>query len=794
MGHIGTHHTIVQRVAAVLTVGAGLALLAAGRSHACMGEQYASVHFHSGEPDFGMPPRQLSEGWWDADFLSGPEQSGKHDRGWIVRSASERSYQTFADSFEQDQNRKTARAALLLEADGAIGKRRWRAARLAYTQLVQKFGWTGDLRDRISVLQHVEQMKSPNAAFLENLKRYLHGMSAADSGDMVTAQSDFETVSKSADAGLVQEHARYQLASLAYSFEDLPHAITLYQHFVHDFPHSEWCESALIMIARCCILPQVKENLRLVEGQQALDTLLKTYPKTRFYRSALGLRARVHYLKRRYREALWCYYTLDDPESVEIVSKVLPEAQQGEQRVRLLETYLRRLADRHYEDIPTLTAITRLRKALSPSDADRFASDLQRQPVLLAPYIYFRLYHCANTDSDLKHLASFADSATAHHHQDQLPPVVRVRLAEIDYCRKQYAPAIDWAGKALAANPTYDRALYVRAASQAKRRRYHAAIADLHALLAHSVNPPLRHGAREELAVVCEASGDLAGALDQYFALDYTDDIAYLLDIKMTPVQIEAYLRHAGDEQESMPEDTESGKPARSFAYTRHQMLAYTLGIRYLREEKWSQAALWLQRIPRNVRAQFDHGRHTFESKASPDALTAVKELRHLQAAIAKAHHGSERAAAQYRYASYYYTHGNLLLYNPILWNGGRNYSFSFFWNQTMDTPQSIAMVRSYMYQHEVYYRARELCLRIVRRYPKSPTAPLALYRAACASRKLANFNGWWRDETNHIHNNWDEASHLMQEVARRYPHHALAMEAKKYAGVFAQEKSGALW
>ncbi|HEX5322382.1 MAG TPA: hypothetical protein VFW40_01250, partial [Capsulimonadaceae bacterium] len=135
----------------------------------------------------------------------------------------------------------------------------------------------------------------------------------------------------------------------------------------------------------------------------------------------------------------------------------------------------------------------------------------------------------------------------------------------------------------------------------------------------------------------------------------------------------------------------------------------------------------------------------------------------------------------------YYYHHGTLLLYNNALWKGSRALVFSFWWNSREATPRDDNMARRHMYQHDIYARTLTLCLQIAHEYPRSPTAPAALYRAGCAARKLANMNDWWRREDDHRHF-WKQSVSLMKEVARRYPHSRLVPDARKYALVFSEE------
>jgi hypothetical protein len=215
------------------------------------------------------------------------------------------------------------------------------------------------------------------------------------------------------------------------------------------------------------------------------------------------------------------------------------------------------------------------------------------------------------------------------------------------------------------------------------------------------------------------------------------------------------------------------------------QVVAYSLGLRYMRDEQWERAASWLRRVPRDAYLRFSLGRREWDEKPSPDPLTAIRELRFLQELANRASTASVRAAALYRYAGYYYSHGCLLLYNPILWRRERELSFQFWWNERQAAAGDTQALDRYMHGHEAYGHALRIYLDIARRYSRAPEAPKALYRAACSAYHLENLNDWWRSHESrfgHVH----QASLLMAELARRYPHHPLAPEAAKFAGVFA--------
>ena len=124
-----------------------------------------------------------------------------------------------------------------------------------------------------------------------------------------------------------------------------------------------------------------------------------------------------------------------------------------------------------------------------------------------------------------------------------------------------------------------------------------------------------------------------------------------------------------------------------------------------------------------------------------------------------------------------------------MLWEHSRAANFAFYWNDSIATDRDDNAVAAHMHSHETYAHTLEICRTIAKRYPASPIAPRALYRAACAAYHLSNMNGWWRDE-DEGHDHKKEASKLMSRIAKNYPESAFRHSAAKYATVFAGGRS----
>jgi hypothetical protein len=163
-----------------------------------------------------------------------------------------------------------------------------------------------------------------------------------------------------------------------------------------------------------------------------------------------------------------------------------------------------------------------------------------------------------------------------------------------------------------------------------------------------------------------------------------------------------------------------------------------------------------------------------------------------LQSKLDQATTDDARAEAQYDLASYMYERRNLLFYNGDLWMGGRNLALGFFWDERRATSFDELEIAQHHFEHEVCFQAYSLLIDVLDKYPNAPVAPKCAYRAACASRRLADFNPWWRDETRSKHH-WDEAIRLMKLIPQKYPKYEYAEMAAKFAKVFEEERGASI-
>jgi outer membrane protein assembly factor BamD (BamD/ComL family) len=300
-----------------------------------------------------------------------------------------------------------------------------------------------------------------------------------------------------------------------------------------------------------------------------------------------------------------------------------------------------------------------------------------------------------------------------------------------------------------------DEALWVKGLAHYRLREFPEAIRTLKTLAHENPNGALCEGARRMLALVFEDTGDLDGALEQYLALDYLPDIAYYTDVLMTPEQLSAFIE-------------------------RHPKLSnidemwYSLGVRYMRAERWSDARTAFAHVRTATERQVgdrywysddsDRSNSSHPKQNSPDApphavqdrwvlydLKTVTDLEMLQQDLSDAVGDEARAEAMYQYASYIYEGTTLLFYNPAFWRGERYWLISDLDERVAyRLPNEAQKLWEYMQDHESPARALKVYMEIVRRFPKTRAARDALFTAAVCDERLSDYNNYWRERFKH--------------------------------------------
>jgi tetratricopeptide (TPR) repeat protein len=409
--------------------------------------------------------------------------------------------------------------------------------------------------------------------------------------------------------------------------------------------------------------------------------------------------------------------------------------------------------------------------------AARLAAMLVNRPALLQPYLDFRIHMTTPRNGDYSGLVALGERCLRSHPRTRLTGLILARLAEIAYVGKRYASARRLASRGMRiGGEGADLALYVFGATSNRMRRYREAADAFRNLIKDYPRSRLVGGARECLALACEKTGGLAESLQQYVTLKYHWDVAYLLDVRMSTADIEAFL---------------ATHPA---AGTRKVAL-YALAMRYLRRDHFGRAEemlrklsrldrlklSWLAKPPSERYLGWDEGSELY------DPLRTAHDLARLRQAYKTALRPGSKARALFALAGYYHKHRNLLLYNPSLWKGERALCYEMFWDKSVATQADAKAWRAHSYEHECMARSRALCLEIVHRYPRSSVAPRAAYTAGVDCFRLSTLNSWWRDEDARVSLS-KQAVRLMELVVRRYPKSSVAGAAAKYAVVFSDE------
>ncbi|MBX7131349.1 MAG: tetratricopeptide repeat protein [Fimbriimonadaceae bacterium] len=726
--------------------GAGLALV-----WACGGDYYASVHFNTGQPDFGAPPRPLTITAWgqEDDRPVGYEPV----QGWGEWDGEE-------DAYEKELAKLTA---FLKDAQSAIAAGDF--AKAASTYRAYQKAAAGKYPYEVpenapplaGIVDRIEVCAQAKALPAAKVRKYLDLRAAYDAGKTDPTKAAEQMVADKS-MGFLRAHAKYLIGAVEFDKKRLPDAAKIFADGLATYPASPRADSFRVMAVRCLLGTPLNDegwltatpptSQAIAKARSLMGPVLQGKTTSRFTFDLTGWSARANLLEGKSSAAVVAFL------------RQWGAAKNDEQKERVIASLMYTF------------------KKLTPDQARATGDALRANPDVLPVYLEYRLFYSDANESELAGLAETAEEMLAKNPSVPVAGKAYARLAEICYFGGNFTSAIKWADASLAKGGN-DVALYVRGSSRSKTGDKDAAMKDYQQLLASFPKSYLVNGTRENVALLHEAKGEFGLALDQYKALGYDSDVAYLLDARMSIPQIEAYVK----------------------AHPKDELATYALGLRYLRIDDFAKATATLRTLSSDQRLRLgQYGAKTRDQYAGfggagmdilRDPLDTIEQLKALKEK-ADASEGEARAEALYALASAYYTQRNLLLYNPSLWEGSRNVMFGWSWNTSIATGPDTRAVEEHHYEHECLYRARLLCLQIVKEFPKSPLAPKALYRAATASHRLSNFNDWWRKHEKEVDLGL-EAITLMKRVSTEFPTDPLAPTAKKYAAVFEEERADGL-
>jgi hypothetical protein len=565
----------------------------------------------------------------------------------------------------------------------------------------------------------------------------------------------------------LRDNAAY-LAAAMYAHGDYPEA-TRYAHdssqaakefaqLAARYPRSEKREAALYMTA----LLSMKSSKTYARGSAAaasteqcdncadeewrlaragFERVMREYPGGRFYSDARG----------------WLGHLL-----------LLVDDKAG-----ALVEYYRMLADKDEAGrVEALFSLTLVRHGADEFDMQRVEHTLEREPAAALAYAYHNIYNyvfqslyerywkddkeekAETGQRELKRIASFATRMMNRYPASAVGAGFVVRVSQAHLELGSDADASTLARRALALAATGEiraEALWVAGVAEFRRHQYSSSRAALTTLVVENPNNRYTEGARRQLAMLAEDTGDIEGALDQYLALDYRYDVAYFIDVLMTPAQLAAFI-------EKRP------------SLARRDEMLYALGVRYLRDRRWNEARSVLGRVRTIGRGADDNyiyaqawRRNDEKSKPPKERdfdstirgirpewvdqdLRTANEIERLERQVEAAQDDEARAEALYQVASYQYER-SLLFYNPLEWQGQRHYLLvDLDLRGAFRRAAESQLLFDYMQKHDMAANSLPIFLEVARRFPHTRAARDALFTAAVCHERLAEYNNYWRE------------------------------------------------
>ncbi|MFN0123872.1 MAG: tetratricopeptide repeat protein [Blastocatellia bacterium] len=439
----------------------------------------------------------------------------------------------------------------------------------------------------------------------------------------------------------------------------------------------------------------------------------------------------------------------------------------GDRPMAMLEYYRMLAGDDANARVEAAISLGWVRDFTKDDDLAKVELILQNEPAAAMAYAYHGIYNYAQnpsysvnsedyswesetrirqaqTNSELLRVAAFATRMIERYQRSAIHAGFMLRVAQVNLETGRSQGALQMARRALTAGLSGDervQGLWVKGFAEHRRRNYRSARQTVSTLIREFPDSPRIEGARRLLVMVEEDAGNLAGALEQYMALEYGRDVAYFIDVLLTPGQLAGFIR-------LHPRTGQDDK------------LNYALGVRMMRAGRWDEARAAYARV-RTISCETPCGREWLEPQktcwpklAHSDQpgvceawvrkdLQTVGDLERLEHNAAEAGDDESRAEALYQLASYQFQDTTLLFYNSEAWGGVRHYLLSGF---TGRTPGETQLLSDYMQSHETPARALNIYLDIVNRYPRTRAARDALYTAAVCHERLSDYYEYWRD------------------------------------------------
>lgn len=523
------------------------------------------------------------------------------------------------------------------------------------------------------------------------------------------------------------------------------------------------------------------------EARDGFARVMREFPRGRYRADARGWLAYLYLHAGDRASALVEYYRLlGDAQAREeaVLSLKLTRASASDEEMRRVE---RELED---EPQPALAyAYHNIYNFARASDADYSGGDYDYQSDDDWEAKRAEAKRRQRTRTEKERIVRFATRMLRRYPRAEVGASFALRVAQANLELDRHHDALEQSRRALALGlPPDERAgaLWVKGVAEHRTRDYATARATLARLVAENPLGELVEGARALIALAAEDAGDVEAALEQYMEMQYLDDVAYFIDVLMTPEQLKSFIE-------------------RRPGHAQHDELLYALGVRYMRLGRYDAA----RRVYAQVRTRQLDTAYVFLSNNDcddEDAATALNgvgykcadpkrpdyspeptrgvrarwvladlktmdDLERLERAATHAAGDEAKAEALYQLAGYLYGASDLTFYNPAAWRGERFHSF--YYGQTFRAPHEAQTMRRYMEQHEPLVCALDIYLRLARLYPQTRAARDALYTAAVCHERLSNFQLYWPEQYSQGLHAGDSMV-TYKDVRRTYPRYQL--------------------
>ncbi|HEY0385245.1 MAG TPA: outer membrane protein assembly factor BamD [Pyrinomonadaceae bacterium] len=592
----------------------------------------------------------------------------------------------------------------------------------------------------------------------------------------------------------LRDNVAYLRAALSYQREDYTDAAAAFTKLARQFPQSEKCEAALYMAALSTM--KMSETFTGTSGDEA-----HLQAGSRRYSSDSSTTTRedseptpvAECCDEEWREARAGFTRVlrlypDGRYSADARGWLAYLLLRANDRAGALVEYYRLLGDQQNLNtrLEAAFSLTLVRHHASDDEMRRVEAELEDEPAAALAYAYHNIYNYAidpgcqllndypdneyEADlqtkekeslqhAELQRIVAFASRLMKRYPQANISGGFAVRLAGASLELAENQQAAQQAERALSLNVRGEeraRALWIKGVAEERLHKFAEARRTLSTLIIENPQGQFTEGARRLLAMVAEDAGDVGAALEQYLILKYDPDVAYFIDVLMTPEQLAAFIESHKD-SEKLDE------------------LIYALGVRYMRARRWDEARSAFKR----VRTRGENGDNYYYSpydsnntcysppgfeyrckdpKDTDDGpgvtarllmrdLRTIDDLQGLEHAADIAQGAEAQAEALYQLASYLFESSTLLFYNPIAWHSMRHYQLNDL--QSMNRYRvagEAEVVWRDMQEHEPIARALVIYLEVVRRFPQTRAARDALYTAAVCHERLSNYNEYWRE------------------------------------------------